>query len=75
MLGAGRLKKDDEIDKSVGIELTKKIGDIVSKDEVIAYLHLNNLEQIDFAKEEIKEIIKIRKEKQEKLKTIIKVIK
>ena len=75
MLGAGRVKKDDEIDKSVGIELTKKIGDIVSKDEVIAYLHLNNLEQIDFAKEEIKEIIKIRKEKQEKLKTIIKVIK
>ena len=74
-LGAGRVKKDDKIDKSVGIELTKKIGDIVSKDEVIAYLHLNNLEQLDFSKEKIKEIIKIRKEKQEKLKTIIKVIK
>ena len=71
----GRIKKDDKIDKSVGIELTKKIGDIVSKDEVIAYLHLNNLEQLDFSKEKIKEIIKIRKEKQEKLKTIIKVIK
>ena len=74
-LGAGRVTKEDKIDKSVGIELLKKVGDKVSKDEVIAYLHINKPEQLEIAKEKIKEIIKIRKEKQEKIKTIIKVIK
>ena len=74
-LGAGRVTKEDKIYKSVGIELLKKVGDKVSKDEVIAYLHINKPEQLEIAKEKIKEIIKIRKEKQEKLKTIIKVIK
>ena len=74
-LGAGRVTKEDKIDKSVGIELLKKVGDKVSKDEVIAYLHINKPEQLEIAKEKIKQIIKVRKEKQEKLKTIIKVIK
>ena len=74
-LGAGRITKDDKIDKSVGIVLLKKVGDFTSKDEVIAYLHINKPEQLEKAKEEINEIIKIRDEKQEKLKTIIKVIK
>ena len=74
-LGAGRVTKEDKIDKSVGIELLKKVGDRVSKDEVIAYLHINKPEHVDIAKNKIKEIIKIGKEKQEKLKTIIKVIK
>ena len=74
-LGAGRITKDDKIDKSVGIVLLKKVGDFTSKDEVIAYLHINKPEHLEKAKEEIKQIIKIRDEKQEKLKTIIKVIK
>ena len=74
-LGAGRVTKEDKIDKSVGIELLKKVGDKVLKDEVIAYLHINKPEQLEISKEKIKEIIKVRKEKQEKLKTIIKVIK
>ncbi len=74
-LGAGRVKKEDKIDSSVGIVLLKKVGDYVTKDEEIAYLHINNPEQLEPAKESIKKIIKIRKEKQEALKTIIKVIK
>ena len=74
-LGAGRIKKDDEIDKSVGIVLTKKVGDYVIEGEELAYLHMNSLQQVDLAKETINKIIKIRKEKAEPLKTIIKVIK
>ena len=74
-LGAGRVKKEDKIDPAVGIVLSKKAGDYVSKDEVIAYLHINNPEQLDTAKETIKKIIKIRKDKAESLKTIIKIIK
>jgi len=75
MLGAGRVKKEDKIDKSVGIVLLRKVGDYVTKDEELAYLHINDPEQLSSAKETIKKIIKIRKEKTEKLKTIIKIIK
>ena len=74
-LGAGRVKKEDKIDRSVGIVLSKKVGDYVTKDEVISYLHINNPEQLDSAKEAIKKIIKIRKEEVKPLKTIIKIIK
>ncbi len=74
-LGAGRIRKEDKIDKTVGIVLSKKIGDYVSKDEELAYIHVNNPEQLESAKETIKKIIKIRKEKAEPLKTIIKIIK
>ena len=74
-LGAGRVRKEDKIDPSVGIVLLKKVGDYVTKDEVIAYLHVNNPEQLDSAKENIKKIIKIKKEKTEHLKTIIKIMK
>lgn len=41
-LGAGRLKEDDLIDPSVGILLSKKIGDEVSKGEVLATLYIND---------------------------------
>ena len=74
-LGAGRIKKEDKIDPAVGIVLLKKVGDYVRKDEEIAYLHMNKPEQLETAKEKIKQIIKIRKDKSEHLKTIIKVIK
>ncbi len=40
-LGGGRLKKDDEIDKSVGIEVCKKIGDFVEAGETIIIVHAN----------------------------------
>ncbi len=36
MLGAGREKKDDIIDRNAGIILYKKLGDMVIKDKVIA---------------------------------------
>ena len=44
-LGAGRIKKEDSIDSSVGIELNKKVGDKVSKDDILAYIHANDEEK------------------------------
>lgn len=41
-LGGGRETKDDVIDYSVGIVLTKKIGDFVAEGEPIAYVHANS---------------------------------
>ena len=40
-LGAGRLAKGDEIDPTVGIVLTKKVGDEVTEGEVIAKIYSN----------------------------------
>lgn len=45
LLGAGRDKKEDAIDYSVGIVLNKKIGDKVETGELLATLHSNS-EQI-----------------------------
>ena len=41
MLGAGRLRADDEIDPAVGIVLHKKIGDHVREGEPLATFHYN----------------------------------
>ena len=41
-LGAGRKKKEDDIDFSVGIVLEKKIGDKVENGDVLAYIHAND---------------------------------
>lgn len=43
-LGAGRLRKEDEIIKEVGIELNKKVGNNVEIGDILAYIHGNNEE-------------------------------
>ncbi len=48
-LGGGRLKKDDYIDNTVGIEVLKKIGDTVKEGEPLLIIYSNDL---DKAKEE-----------------------
>ncbi len=73
-LGAGRKKKEDKIDKLVGIELLKKVGSKVQKDEVIAYIHSDNYDNLDIAKKELLQTVKIRQEMAEKQKAIIKII-
>lgn len=42
VLGAGRATKDDIIDHSVGVLLTKKVGDYVEQGETLAYLQHND---------------------------------
>lgn len=58
-LGAGRMKKEEKIDKSVGIILNKKTGEKVNKNEILAYIHINREELQEEAKNEILEIYKI----------------
>lgn len=73
-LGAGRVKKEDKIDPAVGIIFEKKVGDLVQKGNVLAYIHSNDLEKLKNAKEELTKVIKIRTDKVKKIKTIIKII-
>lgn len=41
-IGAGRIKKEDSIDYTVGIELCKKVSDRVEKGEIIANIYAKN---------------------------------
>lgn len=50
-LGAGRIKKEDEIDYSVGVELNKKVGDFAESNEILGYIYANNEEKGEKAAE------------------------
>ena len=58
-LGAGRTKKEDKIDKDVGIVLKKKIGEKVSKNDIIAIIYANDIEKGNKAQKELESIISI----------------
>ncbi len=59
LLGAGRVKKEDNIDMSAGIILHHKIGDIVKKGDIIATLYTNEEKKLEEAKSMVEEAIKI----------------
>ena len=62
-LGAGREKKDDIIDNSVGIVLNKKVGNLVKKDEVIARIYANDSEKLKEAISKFDEVYEVSKNK------------
>ena len=49
ILGAGRARKEDDIDYAAGIVLKKKTGDYVHAGETIAVLHTNKTQSIEDA--------------------------
>ena len=55
ILGGGRAAKDDVIDLSVGVVLSKKIGDKVSKGDVIARIYCDNVDKTKEAETMIKD--------------------
>ena len=75
MLGAGRMTKEDIIDYSAGIELTKKTGDYIEEGEIIAKLHTSKEEIIEEAKSRFLSSIEIEKEKPELKPLVYKIIK
>lgn len=57
-LGAGRLKKDDLIDMTVGFVFNKKVGDIVEEGKILGYIHGNDEEKVKYVlNQELFEII------------------
>lgn len=75
ILGAGRIKKEDIIDYTAGIELLAKTGDYVKKGDIIAKLYTCKKDIIKEAEETYLSTIHISQEKLNKQKNIIKVIK
>lgn len=73
-LGAGRMKKEDKIDYSVGIVLNKKVSEKIEKNDILGYIYANNKQKAENAIKEFKEIVKISKIKTKKIDTIIEII-
>ncbi len=69
LLGAGRTKKEDKIDLSVGVELLKKTGDEVKKGETLCVLYYNDEKNLLSSADMILSAYKIKntKPKEEKL--------
>ncbi len=50
-LGAGRARKDDKIDHSVGVRVHRKVGDWVKKGDPLFTVHANDREKLEIAKQ------------------------
>ncbi len=73
-LGAGREKKEDKIDLSVGIKLYKKVGDKIEKNEPIVTFYANSSERLKKAQEIFKDAIRIGKKKKDPLPVVLEII-
>lgn len=71
MLGAGRERKDSEIDYSAGIVLKKKTGDQVEAGETVAVLYASDEQRFAAAAERFLASIQIEKQKGELLPLIL----
>jgi pyrimidine-nucleoside phosphorylase len=69
-LGAGRIRKEDKIDYTVGIKFCKKVSEKVNQGDNLAYIYANDTEKLNVAKQKLENIIKIENKKIEKEKTI-----
>lgn len=74
-LGAGRVKKEDSIDYTVGIVFNKKVADKVKNGDILGYIHANDLERLKIAKEKMQNIIVIENSVKEQTKTIFGICK
>jgi pyrimidine-nucleoside phosphorylase len=57
-MGAGRAKKDDQIDHSVGLVIRKKVGDHIEKGDLLFTIHAKSTTSAKAAREKILEAIK-----------------
>lgn len=73
-LGAGRMKKSDEIDHTCGIVLEKKIGDYVNFGDTLGYIHSNREDIIQEAEKEFKSAYTIGDEEPDEYQHILNVI-
>ena len=74
-LGAGRIRKEDNIDNTVGIILNKKVSDKVEKDDLLVTIYANSKEKLEEAKKNLLEVIKIENKEIEKPKMILEIMK
>ena len=74
-VGAGRMKKEDKIDKLAGIVLVKKSGDTVKVGEPLAYVHTNDENKAKGAVENLKTAFNLTNKNVKRKKAVLGVIK
>ena len=74
-LGAGRVRKDDEIDHAAGIIMNQRIGNVVEVGQVLAYIHTNDESKIEGALKNMKDAFILDPKRVAKPKTILGIIK
>ena len=75
LLGAGRNKKEDEIDPSAGLILNKKTGDFVNEGDVIATMYTSSENKFNLAEEKIINATIISSEKPIQRPLILSIVK
>lgn len=75
ILGAGREKKEDAIDYSAGITVSKKTGDTVEKGQVLACLYTNDPAAVESAAKRYLDALTIGPEPPEKTDLIFDIIR
>lgn len=73
-LGAGRSKKEDDIDHGAGIELSVKVGDLITSSSKILTLYSDNLNSINEIYLNLKKAIQISEMKPDIKSIVIKTI-
>ena len=73
-LGAGRHRKEDEIDHGAGIVLRKKTGDAVKKGEVIASLYSSKNEFLDIAALQFEKSVTFSEKKPDEIPILLEII-
>lgn len=74
VLGAGRETKESEVDLSVGVVISRKVGEYVRVNDTIAYIHANDLNKARDAEERIHGAYHISREASEKRPLIFGVV-
>ena len=74
IIGAGRAKKEDEIDHAVGINIFKKVGEKIAKNEKIAEIYYNDDKNINESKDMVLDAFELTKEKIEKPRAVLEII-
>ena len=74
IIGAGRAKKEDEIDHAVGINIFRKVGEKIGKNEKIAEIYYNDNKNITESQNMVLEAFELTKEKVEKPEAILEII-
>ena len=75
ILGAGRTTKEDTIDYSAGIILSKKTGDFVKKGDLICTLYSDNQESLQSAKEKYLSALKFSDKKPLEKPLVLKIVR
>ncbi len=73
-LGAGRIRKSDVIDNTVGIVMNVKVGEKVKKGQPLAIIHANDYEKLNEAKQKLQKIIKVGENNKKKIPAILEII-